>query len=137
MDERFAANPPSDHGPRIAASVLQSGGAGSERSSPPSDAMRTTLQLVPAMRTGLKRRAVDLDATMGRLIRDAISSGLQEPAKLAAASMELRGVTGGVRTTLDLPRGVHRALKRLAADEDTSLQALIVAAIRGAYPDLA
>jgi hypothetical protein len=40
---------------------------------------------------------------------------------------------GGVRTTLDLPRGVHRTLKRLAVDENTSLQALLVAAILQNY----
>jgi hypothetical protein len=51
--------------------------------------------------------------------------------------MERRGESGGVRTTLDLPRGVHRTLKRLAADADTSLQALVVAAILQTYPDLA
>jgi hypothetical protein len=42
-----------------------------------------------------------------------------------------------VRTTPDLPRPVRRTLKRLAADEDTSLQALVVAAILQTHPDLA
>ena len=55
----------------------------------------------------------------------------------SAASMDRRGESGGVRTTLDLPRHVHRTLKRLAADQDTSLQALVVAAILQTYPDLA
>ena len=105
--------------------------------SPVYEAMRTTLHLVPAMRTGLKRRALDLETTMGELIRVAISSSLQVPSGLAAASMEHRGASGGVRTTLDLPRPVHRTLRRLAADEDTSLQALVVAAILQTYPDLA
>ena len=101
------------------------------------EAMRTTLHLLPATRTDLKRRALELDTTMGDLIRAAISSGLRNPAALAAASIERRGESGGIRTTLDLPRGVHRTLKRLAADEDTSLQALVVAAILQTYPDLA
>ncbi len=101
------------------------------------EAMRTTLHLPPATRTGLKRRALDLDTTMGDLIRAAISAALEMPAVLAAASMEQRGASGGVRTTLDLPRPVHRALKRLAADEDTSLQALVMAAILQTHPDLA
>ena len=100
------------------------------------EAMRTTLHLPPATRTGLKRRALDLETTMGDLIRAAISHALQMPAVLAAASMEQRGMSGGVRTTLDLPRPVHRTLKRLAADEDTSLQALVVAAILQNHPDL-
>jgi hypothetical protein len=101
------------------------------------EAMRTTLHLPSATRTGLKRRALDLDTTMGDLIRAAISSALQMPAVLAAASMEQRGASGGVRTTLDLPRPMHRTLKRLAADEDTSLQALVMAAILQTHPDLA
>ncbi len=100
------------------------------------EAMRTTLHFLPAMRTALKRRALDLDTTMGDLIRAAIRSGLQDPAALAGASMVHRGASGGVRTTLDLPRASHRTLKRLAADEQTSLQALVVAAILRTYADL-
>jgi hypothetical protein len=119
-----------------AASTFQGDGA-APPASPVYEAMRTTLHLLPATRTALKRRALDLDTTMGDLIRAAISSSLQVPLGLAAASMEHRGTSGGVRTTLDLPRPVHRTLKRLAADEDTSLQALVVAAILQTYPDLA
>ncbi|MGB9307549.1 MAG: hypothetical protein WCB92_28845 [Mycobacterium sp.] len=104
--------------------------------SPVYEAMRTTLHFLPAMRTALKRRALDLDTTMGDVIRAAISSGLQDPAALAGASMVHRGASGGVRTTLDLPRASHRTLKRLAADEQTSLQALVVAAILRTYADL-
>ena len=63
--------------------------------------------------------------------------GLQDPAALAGASMEHRRASSGARTTLDLPRDVHRTLKRLAADEDTSVQALVLTAIVRAYPDLA
>jgi len=123
-----------------AASTFQ--GEDPARTAPPEsavvyEAMRTTLHLLPATRTALKRCALDLDTSMGELIRAAISSALRDPAGLAAASMERRGESGGVRTTLDLPRSVHRTLKRLAADEDTSLQALVVAAILRTYPDLA
>jgi hypothetical protein len=100
------------------------------------EAMRTTLHLHPAVRTALKRRALDLETTMGELIRAAVSSGLQDPAALARASMVHRGASGDVRTTLDLPRAVHRTLKRVAADEETSLQALAVAAILQTYDDL-
>jgi len=100
------------------------------------EAMRTTLNLLPTTRTALKRRALDLDTTMGDLIRAAIGSALQNPRALAAASIECRGESGGARTTLDLPRNVHRTLKRLAVDEDTSLQALVLAAIMQTYPDL-
>lgn len=99
--------------------------------------MRTTLHLPSSLRTGLKRRALDADTTMTDLIRAAISAGLQDAAGLAAASIAHRRATGGARTTLDLPRHMHRTLKRLAADEDTSVQALVSAAIHRAYPELA
>jgi hypothetical protein len=72
---------------------------------------------------------------MSELIRNAVSSGLRDPTALATASIEHRGESGGVRATLDLPRGVHRALQRLAADEETSLQALVVTAILQTYAD--
>ena len=101
------------------------------------EAMRTTLHLTTYTRTGLKRLALDADTTMTELIRAAISVGLQDEAGLAAASLAHRRVSSGVRTTLDLPRDVHRTLKRLAADADTSVQALVSAAILQAYPDLA
>lgn len=101
------------------------------------EAMRTTLHLASALRTGLKRRALDSETTMTALIRTAISAGLQDSVELAAASMEHRRVSSGVRTTLDLPRDMHRTLKRLAADEETSVQALVTAAIMRSHPELA
>ena len=101
------------------------------------EAMRTTLQLPTSVRTGLKRLALDADTTMTEVIRAAISVGLQDAAGLATVSLAHRRVSSGVRTTLDLPRDLHRALKRLAADADTSVQALVSAAILQAYPDLA
>jgi hypothetical protein len=121
-----------------AASTFQS--ADEARASSPAaavhEAMRTTLHLPSSVRTGLKRRALDADTTMTELIRAAISAALQDAAGLAVASMEHRRASGGARTTLDLPRDMHRTLKRLAADEDTSVQALVSAAILRAYPDL-
>ena len=99
--------------------------------------MRTTLRLASSVRIGLKRLALEADTTMTDLIRAAVSVGLQDAAGLAAASLAHRRVSSGVRTTLDLPRDSHRTLKRLAADADTSVQALVSAAILQAYPDLA
>jgi predicted DNA-binding ribbon-helix-helix protein len=101
------------------------------------EAMRTTMHLPAALRTSLKRRALDRDTTMSELIREAIRSGLQDPTALAAASIQHRRAGGGARTTLDLPRDVHRTLKRIAAEQDTSVQALALVAILRAYPDLA
>jgi hypothetical protein len=59
------------------------------------EAMRTTMHLPPTLRTALKRRALDRDTTMSELIRAAISSGLQDPAALAGASMKHRRTSGG------------------------------------------
>jgi hypothetical protein len=73
---------------------------------------------------------------MSALIRDAITAALDSPDAWAAASMQHRRVSAGVRTTLDIPRDVHRHLKRLAADRDTSVQALVMAAIIQAHPDV-
>lgn len=125
-----------------AASTFQSAEAPTRSSVAPAagtvhEAMRTTLHLAPALRTGLKRRALDSETTMTVLIRNAISAGLQDAAGLAAASMKHRRVSSGARTTLDLPRDMHRILKRLAADEETSVQALVTAAIVRSHPDLA
>lgn len=99
--------------------------------------MRTTVHLPAPVRTGIKRRALDAETTMTELIRTAIDSGLQEPHELAAASLPHRRVASGPRTTLDIPRDMHRTLKRLAADEDTSVQALVLAAILQTNTDLA
>jgi len=101
------------------------------------EAMRTTLHLATSVRTGLKRLALDAHTTMTEVIRAAINVGLQDEAGLAAASLAHRRVSSGVRTTLDLPRDLHRTLKRLAADADTSVQALVSAAIVQAHPELA
>jgi predicted DNA-binding ribbon-helix-helix protein len=121
-----------------AASTFQSPDeARASRSAAVHEAMRTTLHLPSSVRTGLKRRALDADTTMTELIRAAINAGLQDAAGLATASMAHRRTSSGARTTLDLPRDMHRTLKRLAADEDTSVQALVSAAILRAYPDLA
>lgn len=122
-----------------AASTFQSGGEAPVHvpAAVVHEAMRTTLHLPSYLRTGLKLRALDSDTTMTELIRAAISAGLANAAELAAASMTHRRASSGARTTLDLPRDMHRALKRLAADEDTSVQALVMAAILRIYPDLA
>ena len=118
-----------------AASTFQGEDAASAGSS--TDTMRTTMHLPPPIRTALKRCAIDRDTTMSELIRAAISAGLQDPARLAGASMQYRRASTGARTTLDLPRDVHRTLKRLAVDQDTSVQVLVLAAILRAYPDAA
>ncbi|MGD9619649.1 MAG: ribbon-helix-helix protein, CopG family [Mycolicibacterium sp.] len=95
------------------------------------DAVRTSLHLPAEVRAALKSLAVERDTTMSVLIRAAIATGLRKPAALALESLPYRRAVTGMRTTLDLPRDMHRALKRLAARTNTSVQALIAAAIKG------
>ena len=109
---------------------------GSDAAAGPEAMMRTTLQLSPALRTALKRLALDADTTMSGLIRAAIAAAMDAPDALAAASMQHRRVAAGARTTMDIPRDLHRSLKRLAADRDTSVQALVIAAIAHAHPNV-
>lgn len=97
--------------------------------------MRTTVQLPAELHMALRRRAINADTTMGKLVRAAIEAGLQAPAELAAESMPHRRVKARTRrTTVDLPSGLHRALKVLAGERDTTVQALILAAILRTYP---
>lgn len=98
--------------------------------------MRTSIRLPASMHPAIKHLAIDRATTMGALIRSAIIIGLRDPAGLAAASMVHRRNPAGIRTTLDLPRCVHRRLKVVAAQHATSVQALTLAAILSSHPDL-
>lgn len=93
------------------------------------DVIRTTVQLPAELHTALRRRAVNEDTTMGDLVRTALHTGLQAPAELAAESMPYRRTKVGSRTTVDLPRGLHRTLKVVAIEHDTTVQSLILAAV--------
>ena len=66
---------------------------------------------------------------------DQITDGLTDPAALAMSAQQFRGVNGR-RSTVDLPADLHKALKVTAAQHDTSVQALLLAAIHRTYPDL-
>lgn len=90
---------------------------------------RTTVQLPAELHMALRRRAIDEGTTMGHLVRAAVEAGLQTPRELAAESMPYRRTTAGTRTTVDLPGGLHRALKVLACKRATTMQALVVAAL--------
>lgn len=93
------------------------------------DVVRTTVQLPAELHTALRRRAINEGTTMGELVRAALQAGLQAPAGLTAESMPHRRTKAGNRTTVDLPRGLHRTLKVLASEHDTTVQALILAAV--------
>jgi hypothetical protein len=107
-----------------------------EQLPPESIPIRTTLQLSTGLRIALKRLAIDLDTTMGALIRNAISAGLRDPRALAIESLRHRRSPSEVRTTVDLPPRTHRLLKILAINADSSVQALLLASIDKHYPQL-
>lgn len=90
--------------------------------------VRTTMQLSPEQRTALKRAALDANTTMSAVIRQNVEAAFANPPEFAARSLEYRRVAAAARTSLDLPRDLHRRLKMLAADRQTSVQALLIAA---------
>lgn len=118
-----------------AASTFQGSDSGTSASGPANDMVRLTIQLQPELRTALKLRAIDEDTTMSDLIRVAVTTCLQgRTADLVAESMTYRRVKAGVRTTADLPHKLYRTLKMMSAAHDTTMQALILAAILRTYP---
>ena len=92
-------------------------------------------------RTALKRRALDLDTSMGELIRNVISRGCGSHGAGYGVD-RARGESGGVRATLDLADAVcterfsgwrpmrKRACKRSGGD-GTSLQTLRLTGLMG------
>lgn len=110
--------------------------------SPPGDSLRsdappqrTTVVYPAQMRLGLKSHAATRDTTVTELVRLAATDGLTDAAALAQSSRQFQGVNGR-RSTVDLPADLHKTLKVTAAQYDTSVQALLLAAIHGAYPEL-
>lgn len=104
---------------------------------PRSDAppQRTTVVYPAQIRLGLKSHAAIRDTTVTELVRRAATVGLTDAAALAQSSRQFQGVNGR-RSTVDLPADLHKTLKVTAAQYDTSVQALLLAAIHGAYPEL-
>ena len=96
---------------------------------------RTTVVYPPQMRLGLKSYAAARDTTVTKLIRAAITDALTDAAALAKSSQEFHRVSGR-RSTVDLPADLHKTLKVTAAQHDTSVQALLLAAIHRTYPEL-
>jgi hypothetical protein len=103
----------------------------------PADAppQRTTVVYPPQMRLGLKSHAASRDTTVTELVRVAITDGLIDATALAESARQFHGVSGR-RSTVDLPAELHKTLKVTAARHDTSVQALLLAAIHRTYPDL-
>ncbi len=96
---------------------------------------RTTVVYPPQVRLGLKSHAATRDTTVTELVRVAITEGLTDVPALAKSAEQFHGVSGR-RSTVDLPADLHRALKITAAQHDTSVQALLLAAIHRTYPAL-
>lgn len=118
-----------------AASTFQGSDSGSTAGGPADDMVRLTIQLQPELRTALKRRALDEGTTMSDLIRVGVTTCLQgRVSDLVAESMPYRRTKAGARTTADLPRKMYRKLKLMAVEHDTTMQALILAAILRTYP---
>lgn len=95
------------------------------------EVMRTTVKLPAELHAALKRRASDEATTMGALVCVGLRAGLRAPVNLAAASTPHRRSTGSRRTTVDLPRDLHRTLKLLAIEHETTVHALILAVVVG------
>ncbi|AYE99694.1 hypothetical protein C0J29_32565 (plasmid) [Mycobacterium paragordonae] len=103
---------------------------------PPAGATHRTTVTYPApLLLGLKTAALNNRGTLGELVRAAIAAALTTPDRLAAKAAANQRVTG-TRTTLDLPAEQHRRLKVLAAENGVTVQALVIAAIAHAHPEL-
>lgn len=99
------------------------------------DIQRTTVVYPAETLRGLKARAVMTDTTVTELVRDALTAGMADTATLVTESRRWAGVKGK-RTTIDLPAHLHRAAKVAAVTEETTVQAIVLAAIARTYPDL-
>lgn len=118
-----------------AASTFQGGDAASA-SGPKTDSKLATLQLDAGYHRSLRQRALDEDTGVADLVRTAITACMQNPDKLAAASLPYRRVLPAEpsRTTALIPLDQYRDLKQLGLTHSTTVQALITAALTTVYP---
>lgn len=100
------------------------------------DPVRVTMVLPSNVWAGLKVAAVEANTTMANLIRAAIDAALLDSRPAVVAGLRRRGGPEGCRTTVDLDDSVYRVLQTRAAAERTSAQAMMLAAICSAYPDM-
>lgn len=96
--------------------------------------VRTGMQIPLALRAALKTRAVRQHTTMTYLICHAVSSTLADTAQLTAIAPKYHRLSGAPRTTLNLPAELHVSLKLLAAQHNSTIQALVLAALDITYP---
>lgn len=102
---------------------------------PPGPMHRTTVTYPAPLLLALKTSALQGGSTLGELVRTAIAAAIKTPDRLADEAAAHQRLTG-TRTTLDLPAEQHRNLKVLAAENGVTVQALVLAAIASAHPDL-
>lgn len=95
-----------------------------------------TLQLDSGYHRSLRQRALNEDTGVADLVRTAITTCMQAPDKLAAASLPYRRVMPAdpSRTTALIPLDQYRDLKQLSLTHSTTVQALITAALMTVYP---
>lgn len=96
---------------------------------------RVTVVYPPGLRRALKTRAAAEDTTVTELVRAAVRTAVTDVSALAESSRQHLAVVGR-RTTVDLPADLHRTLKLAAAERDTTVQSMILAALHQTYPDL-
>lgn len=96
---------------------------------------RTTVIYPAKLRRGLKTLAVQSDTTVAALVRAAVAAGVSSPSCLVQAAPAWERASGA-RTTLDLDAAAHKKLKMLAAEHDTTVQALVLAAVTSEHPEL-
>jgi len=132
LGESLIRRPTSTRPATRAADTFQTPAAAAE---PPAAMHRTTVTYPPSVLLGLKTTALNGGSTLGELVRAAVSAALTTPDQLASEAASNQRLTG-TRTTLDLPAEQHRRLKVLAAEHGVTVQALVIAALARAHPDL-
>lgn len=100
----------------------------------PGGTQATTVAYPPKLKRALKVRAAKQGTTLTALVAAAVS-GVDIAVLVAAATADPAPATGP-RSALYLPAGLHRTLKLTAVENDTTITALILAALLIAYPEL-
>ena len=97
----------------------------------------TTVAYPPRLKRALKIRAAKQGTTITALVTAAVTAESGDITALAAAAAQLApAATTPPRSGLYLPADLHRRLKIAAVEHDTTISALIVAALAKTYPEL-
>ena len=97
----------------------------------------TTVAYPPRLKRALKIRAVKQGTTITALVTAAATAAAADIPALVAVAAELASPPAGTpRSGLYLPVELHRRLKIAAVEHDTTISALIVAALTKTHPEL-